>query len=213
MKVAMIGATGYVGSRMMIEALQRGHEVTAIARNLEQLPPVPQLHAVRGDVYDQNEIAALVAGHDAVIDAFHPGWGTPDSGERLLSGEQAIIAAVKQAGIARLLMVGSAGTLEIAPRLDLLDTGEFTEEMKATARASRAVLQQMRSEEELQWTMLTPPAVLQPGQRTGSFRLDDDQLITDEQGLSNISLEDYAVAMIDELENPQHVGQRFTIGY
>lgn len=213
MKVALIGATGYVGSRMMIEALQRGHEVTAIARHPERLPQVLQLHPAQGDVFDQEAIATLVAGHDAVIDAFHPGWGTSESGERQLAGEQAIIAAVKQAGIARLLLVGSAGTLEIAPHLDLLDTAEFPEEMKATARASRAVLQQLRSEENLQWTVLTPPAILEPGQRTGSFRLDDDQLITDEHGLSKISLEDYAVAMIDELENPQHAGQRFTIGY
>lgn len=213
MKVALIGATGYVGSRMMIEALQRGHEVTAIARHPERLPAVPQLHPVRADVFDQEAIATLVAGHDAVIDAFHPGWGLPGSGEQQLAGEQAIIAAVKQAGVARLLLVGSAGTLEIAPHIDLLDTGEFPQEMKATARASRTVLRQLRSEEELQWTVLTPPAILDPGQRTGSFRLDDDQLITDEYGLSKISLEDYAVAMIDELENPQHAGQRFTIGY
>ena len=213
MKVALIGATGYVGSRMMVEALQRGHEVTPIARHPERLPAVPQLYPACGDVFDQDAIATLVAGHDAVIDAFHPGWGLPGSGERQLAGEQAIIAAVKQAGVARLLLVGSAGTLEIAPHLDLLDTAEFPQEMKATARASRTVLRQLRSEVELQWTVLTPPAILDPGQRTGSFRLDDDQLITDEYGLSKISLEDYAVAMIDELENPQHAGQRFTIGY
>ena len=213
MKVALIGATGYVGSRMMIEALQRGHEVTAITRHPERLPAVPQLYPACGDVFEQDAIATLVAGHDAVIDAFHPGWGMPDSGERQLAGEQAIIAAVKQAGVARLLLVGSAGTLEIAPHLDLLDTAEFPQEMKATARASRVVLRQLRSEVELQWTVLTPPAILDPGQRTGSFRLDDDQLITDEYGLSKISLEDYAVAMVDELENPQHAGQRFTIGY
>jgi len=213
MKVALIGATGYVGSRMMVEALQRGHEVTAIARHPERLPAVPQLHPAQGDVFDQEAIATLVAGHDAVIDAFHPGWGIPGSGERQLAGEQAIIAAVKQAGVARLLLVGSAGTLEIAPHLDLLDAAEFPQEMKATARASRTVLRQLRDDPDLQWTVLTPPAILDPGQRTGSFRLDDDQLITDEHGLSNISLEDYAVAMIDELENPQHAGARFTIGY
>lgn len=213
MKVALIGATGYVGSRMMIEALQRGHEVTAIARHPERLAQVPQLHPVRADVFDRDAVAALVAGHDAVIGAFHPGWGTPACGERQLSGAQTIIAAVKQAGVARLLLVGSAGTLEIAPRLDLQDTAEYPSEMKASARAGRAVLHQLRSEQELQWTVLTPPAILEPGERTGTFRLDDDQLIADEQGLSRISLEDYAVAMIDELENPQHVGQRFTIGY
>ena len=213
MKVALIGATGYVGSRVMVEALQRGHEVTAIARNPGRLPSVPQLNAVKGDIFDPDAIATLVAGHDAVINAFHPGWGTPESGSRQLSGEQAVIAAVKQAGIARLLAVGCAGTLEIAPRLDLLDTAEFPQAMKGTARASRAVLRQLRDEPDLQWTVLTPPALLEPGERTGSFRLEDDQLITDENGLSKISLEDYAVAMIDEMENPQHVGRRFTIGY
>lgn len=213
MKVALIGATGYVGSRMMIEALQRGHEVTAIARRPEKLPSVTNLSTAKGDVFDTNGIAALLTGHDVVIDAFNPGWDAKDGGALQLQGAQSIINAAKQAGIQRLLVVGNAGTLEIAPRLDLQDTGEFPREMKATARASRAVLQQLRNEEELQWTVLTPPAVLEPGERTGSFRLDDDQLITDEHGLSKISLEDYAVAMIDELENPQHVGQRFTIGY
>ncbi len=213
MKVALIGATGYVGSRMMIEALRRGHEVTAIARHPERLPPVPQLSPVCADVFERDVIARLVAGHDAVIDAFHPGWGSVASGERQLSGAQTIIAAVKQAGVARLLVVGSAGTLEIAPRLDLQDTAEYPNEMKASARAARAVLRQLRSEEELQWTVLTPPAILEPGERTGSFRLDDDQLITDDEGRSKVSLEDYAVALIDELENPQHVGRRFTIGY
>jgi hypothetical protein len=213
MKVALIGATGFVGSRMMVEALQRGHEVTAIARDLVRLPSIPQLYPASADVFDRDAIASLVAGHDAVIDTFHPGWGTLDSGARQLSGAQEIVAATKQAGIPRLLVVGSAGTLEIAPCLDLLDTGEYPSEMKATARASRALLHQLRNEEELQWTVLTPPAVMEPGLRTGSFRLDEDKLVVDENGLSTVSLEDYAVAMIDELENPQHVGQRFTIGY
>lgn len=197
----------------MVEALQRGHEVTAIARNVGRLPAVPQLAPVCGDVFNQGTITALIAGHDVVIDAFHPGWGGVESGTRQMLGGQSIIAATKQAGIARLLVVGCAGTLEIAPRLDLLDTAEFPQEMRDAAHAGRATLQHLREEQVLQWTVLTPPAILEPGTRTGSFRLDDDRLVTDDSGLSSISLEDYAVAMIDEMENPQHVRQRFTVGY
>jgi uncharacterized protein len=213
MKVALIGATGYVGSRVMIEALRRGHQVTAMVRRPERLPQVPQLEAVRADVFDGAAMAALVAGHDAVIDAFHPGWGSPASGERQLLGAQTIIGAVRQAAVARLLLVGNAGTLTSGAAGDLLDSVGYLAAMKPAAYAARAVLRELRGQNSVQWTVLTPPATLEPGTRTGTFRLDDDSLIRDHEGVSGISLEDYAVAMIDELENPRYLNQRFTIGY
>jgi putative NADH-flavin reductase len=213
MKVALIGATGYVGSRIMVEALQRGHEVSAIARRPEKLPPVPNLSQLKGDVFDREGMAALLAGHDAAINAFHPGWGSFDDGALQLRGAQAILDACRQAGVPRLLQVGAAGTLEVQPGLDLLDSPAFPSEMVSGACGARAVLALLHKERDVQWSVLTPSAVLEPGRRRGSFRVGDDALLTSDVGVSSISLEDYAVALIDELENPQHAGQRFTVGY
>jgi putative NADH-flavin reductase len=213
MKVALIGATGYVGSRIMVEALQRGHEVSAIARRPEKLPLVPNLSPLKGDVFDGEGLTALLAGHDCAINAFHPGWGSIDDGPLQVRGAQAILGACRQAGVPRLLQVGAAGTLEVQPGLDLLDSPAFPSEMVSGARGARAVLALLRDEHDVQWSVLTPSAVLEPGRRSGSFRVGDDELLMADDGVSSISLEDYAVALIDELENPQHAGQRFTVGY
>jgi putative NADH-flavin reductase len=213
MKVALIGATGYVGSRIMIEALQRGHEVSAIARRPEKLPLVPNLSPLKGDLFDDEGLAALLAGHDCAINAFHPGWGSIDDGALQVRGAQAILRACRQAGVPRMLQVGAAGTLEVQPGLELLDSPAFPSEMVSGARGARAVLALLRDEHDVQWSVLTPSAVLEPGRRSGSFRVGDDELLTADDGISSISLEDYAVALIDELENPQHAGQRFTVGY
>lgn len=213
MKVALIGATGYVGSRIMVEALQRGHEVSAIARRPEKLPLVPNLSPFKGDVFDGERLAGLLAGHDCAINAFHPGWGSIDDGALQVRGAQAILGACRRSGVPRLLQVGAAGTLEAQPGLDLLDSPAFPPGMVSGARGARAVLALLRDERDVQWSVLTPSAVLEPGRRSGSFRVGDDELLTADDGISSISLEDYAVALIDELENPQHAGQRFTVGY
>lgn len=213
MKVALIGATGYVGSRIMVEALRRGHEVSAIARRPEKLPAVPNLSALRGDVFGRDGVQALLPGHEALINAFHPGWHTRDDGALQRQGAQAILDAARRAGVPRVLQVGAAGTLAVAPGLDYLDSAAFPRELLSDALGARAVLRLLRAQDALQWTVLSPSAVLEPGARSGSFRVGEDDLLSDEAGVSAISLEDYAVALIDELENPQHTGRRFTVGY
>jgi putative NADH-flavin reductase len=213
MKIALIGATGFVGSAILKEALDRGHEVTAIVRHPEKLSPHPKLHAARGDVYNIEEVARLVGGHDAVISAFNPGWTNPEIYEQQIKGTKAIIAGVKKAGIKRLLFVGGAGSLEVKPGIQSVDLPEFPKEWKQGALATREALNLLRQEPELDWSFLSPSADLSPGQRTGKFRLGKDELLKDANGQSRISTQDYAMAMLDEVEKPAHVRQRFTVGY
>ena len=213
MNVALIGASGFVGSAILQEALDRGHEVTAIVRHPEKLKPHPKLHAQKADVYNEDELAGLVAGHDAVISAFNPGWTDPDIYNQQVKGTQAIINAVKRAGVTRLLFVGGAGSLEVKPGVQSVDTAEFPKEWKQGSLATREALNMLRKEPSLEWSFLSPSAELAPGERTGRFRLGTDKLLRDANGQSRISVEDYAMAMIDELEHPRHVRQRFTVGY
>ncbi len=213
MKIALIGATGFVGSAILKEALDRGHEVTAIVRHTEKLQPHPKLHPQKGDVYNADEVVRLVAGHDAVISAFSPSKTDPDIRPKHVQGIKITIAAMKRAGVKRLLVVGGAGSLDVKPGLRVMDTPDFPEAWKGTALATADVLQFLRREQEIEWTCLSPAAMLQPGARTGKFRLGTDQLLVDVNGQSHISTQDYAVAMIDEVEKPTHVRQRITVGY
>jgi len=213
MNVALIGATGFVGSAIVKEALDRGHEVTAIVRHPEKLTSHPKLRAQKGDVSNENEVARLVAGQDAVISAFNPGWTNPDIYDLQVKGTKAIIAGVKKAGIKRLLFVGGAGSLEVKPGVQSVDLPEFPKDWKQGALATREALNLLRKETNLEWSFLAPSADLSPGQRTGKFRLGKDQLLTDANGKSHISTQDYAMAMIDEVEQPMHIRQRFTVGY
>ncbi len=207
MRIAIIGATGLVGTRILSESLDRGHAVTAIVRNPDKLPTHPKLGAARGDATKPAELAALVAGHDAVISAFNP--GADASG----TGAGSIIAAVKRSGVERLLVVGGAGTLEIAPGQRLVDQPDFPAAWKDGALRTADFLDQLRGETELDWAFVSPAAMLAPGERTGTYRVGADQLLTDGDGESRISLEDYAVAMLDEIERPQHHRQRFSVAY
>lgn len=213
MKIALIGATGFVGSAILKEALDRGHEVTAIVREPEKLPHHAKLRSQKGDVYNVNEVARLVAGHDAVISAFNPGWTNPDIYSLQVKGTRAIIAGVKEAGIKRLLFVGGAGSLEVQPGVQSVDLPDFPKDWKQGALATREALNLLRQESGLEWSFLSPSADLSPGERTGKFRLGKDQLLVDANGQSRISTQDYAAAMIDEVEKPKHVRQRFTVGY
>jgi putative NADH-flavin reductase len=213
MKIALIGATGFIGSHILQEALDRGHEVTALVRHPERVPAHAAVTAKKADVYQADALANLLAGHEAVISAFSADKGTPDMYQRMVEGAENIIRATKKAPVARLLVVGGAGTLEIAPGRRILDEPDFPEDWKAGAGGTAQFLCRLKEEPALEWTFLSPAKVIQPGERTGKFRLGGDQLVTDDQGKSVISLQDYAVAMIDELEKPAHSRQRFTLAY
>jgi putative NADH-flavin reductase len=202
-KLALIGASGNVGSKILAEALSRGHEVTGIVRTPNKLPQHPQLTAKRGDVFDAEGLAKLLAGHDAVISAVHYTASDP----------ALLLQAVKASGVRRYLVVGGAGSLEVAPGVTLVDTPDFPAAYKAEASKGRDYLTLLRGETGLDWTFLSPSAMLAPGERTGTFRLGDDQLLVGADGQSRISEEDYAVALIDELETPAHSRRRFTVGY
>lgn len=203
MNVALVGATGNVGSRLLAELLRRGHTVTAIVRNPERVPIRPGVTAKRGDVADKAGLAALLAGHDAAVSAVR----FTDSDPRLLIG------AVKAAGVPRYLVVGGAGSLEVAPGLKLMDAPSFPAQYRPEALGGAAFLDTLRAETDLDWTFISPSALFVPGERTGKFRLGGDQLLTDAEGKSRISFEDFAVALVDELENPAHSRGRFTVGY
>jgi putative NADH-flavin reductase len=202
MKVALAGATGYVGSRVLAEALRRRHAVSAVARDVSKLTPAAGLTIAQGDL-SAPSIVPLLAGHDAVIIAV-----------KSASIEQrSVVEMVKLAGVARLLVVGGAGSLEVAPGLDLVDSPQFPAQWKPEALAARNFLRLLREERTLDWTLLSPSALLEPGERTNRFRLGCDQLLRDAKGESRISVEDLAVALIDELETPRHSRLRFTAGY
>lgn len=212
MTIALIGASGYVGSAILHEALWRGHPVTAVVRDAAKLSPQPGLTAISADVFDTAGLANVLAGHAAVISAFS-GHAQAQIREYYVRGVRSIVAAVKQARVPRLLVVGGAGSLDVAPGVQLVDTPQFPDQWKQTAEGARDALRLLREEPELDWTMLSPSALLERGLRTGRFRLGTDQLLVDAAGGSYISLEDYAVAMLDEIERPAHSRQRFTVGY
>lgn len=212
MKIALIGATGYIGSKLLEEGLARGHELTALVTRPEKLAPQDKLTATRADVQNAGLLAEQLKDHDAVVSAFS-GHAQGDVYAYYLAGIQSIIAAAKQAGVPRLLMVGGAGSLEVAPGLQLVDTPAFPSQWKATAEGARQALHLLKQEADLNWTMLSPAAHIEPGERTGQFRLGTDRLLVDAHGESHISLQDYAVALFDELEKPAHVRRRFTVAY
>jgi putative NADH-flavin reductase len=206
--VVLYGASGMIGSRILKELLQRGHKVTAVVRNPGNMP-VAGASAVKGDVLEPASVAATAKGADAVVSAYAP----PKGDEPVLSAAViALLEGVEAAGLRRLIIVGGAGSLEVAPGVQLVDTPNFPDAYKDIALAHRDVLPLLR-ESSLDWTCLSPAAFIQPGERTGKFRLGGTQLVTDENGESRISAEDYAVALVDELENPRHVRQQFTLAY
>jgi putative NADH-flavin reductase len=212
MKIALIGATGFVGSAVLTELLSRGHAVTALARHPGKLAAQAGLQVAQADVSDAAQVAAAVAGHDAVVSAYNPGWGEPDIQRLFGLGYEAILAGTKQAGVQRVLAVGGAGSLEVAPGLQLVDTPEFPAEWKAGALAARDLLTHLRTETALDWTFISPPIALAPGERTGQYRVGGDQLLPGEGSApAGISVADLAVAIVDEVETPRHTRRRFTV--
>ena len=203
MKIAVIGASGNAGSRITKELAGRGHAVTAIARNPGKIAAQQNVTAKAGDVMDQAGLAQLLAGHDVAISSVH----------FLDSDPAKLIGAAKASGVGRYLVVGGAGSLEVAPGVALVTTPNFPAQYKAEAEKGGAFLDLLRQEKELNWAFLSPSALFVPGERTGKFRLGTDQLLTGSGGKSWISFEDFAVALADEIERPAHIKRRFTVGY
>ncbi|MDQ1831138.1 NAD(P)-dependent oxidoreductase [Massilia scottii] len=212
MNIVLIGATGFIGTALLNEALNRGHAVTALSTRPDKLAARERLQARAADVMDVAALTAQLAGADAVLSAFS-GHAQGDVQAYYLTGARNIVAAVKEARVPRLLMVGGAGSLEVAPGVQLLDTPGFPEAYRASAEGARQALALLRAQASLDWTMLSPAAMISAGERTGVFRLGGDALLLDADGNSAISVEDYALAMIDELEQPAHSRQRFTVAY
>lgn len=202
MKVAVIGASGRGGSRIVAELARRGHQVTAIARNTDKIESGANITVRRGDV---NELGfpGLLAGHDAVVSAVRFAGSNP----------HVLIEAVRKSGVTRYAVMGGAGSLEVAPGVRLLDTPQFPEAAKAEATAGVAFLDRLKAASDLDWVFLSPAALIAFGERTGTFRLGKDQFMTDANGKSTISFEDFAVAMVDELEQHKHSRERFCVAY
>lgn len=203
MKIALIGATGNVGTKILAEALSRGHQVTAIARNVGKVKQQAGVTPRQADLADERRLADAVRGNDAIIvsvrfqhnDVMHA------------------FEAARTAGVKRILVVGGAASLEASPGVRLLDTPGFPDVIKIEAKPAADALDRIREEKALEWTFVSPSIMLVPGERTGKFRVGGDQVLKDEKGESRISQEDLAVAIIDELENPRHIRKRFTVGY
>jgi putative NADH-flavin reductase len=246
-KIALMGASGFVGSRILQEALNRGHVVTAISRTPEKLPPHPNLHSKKAEVSDVAALTEHFRGQDAVIHSYAPPpdpevrafvFAALEAGdqreetvrsyvprdmaahdahvkgriEAQTSGTRSIIEAAKAAGVKRILAVGGAGTL-LVNGVRSMDHPDFPKAFEGGAKSTAVVKELLRGERDIEWTVLCPPLSVAPGERTGEFRLGLDHLLIAADGSSKISLEDYAMAMIDELEQPRHTGRRFTAGY
>jgi uncharacterized protein len=247
MKIAIVGASGMIGSRLVAEAASRGHQITALSRHPENIPTAPGVTAKAGDVFDTAALADAFRGADAVIHSYAP---PPDATVRAYiqnalatnpnpmaafmsykpadpaaheahvagridqqtRGTQSIIAAAKAAGVARILAVGGAGTL-LVDGVRTMDRPGFPIAFDGGAKSTAVVKDILRTQSDVQWTVLCPPMSIEPGPKTGTFRLGDDDLLTAADGSSRITVDDFAVAMIDELEQPSHTGHRFTIAY
>lgn len=215
-KIILIGASGFVGSTILKEALNRKDvQVVAAVRNPEKITIKDNnLTVEKLDVFSSDAVSKLVKGADAVISAYNPGWTNPNIAEDTLKGYKSIIEGVKKAGVNRLLIVGGAGSLFVKPGVTVIDAGYIPNEILAGVKALAQVLNEdLLTEQTLDWTFFSPAGTIEHGERTGNYRLGKDDLITDAEGNSKISVEDYAKAMIDELEKPSHHQERFTIGY
>ena len=214
-KIVLIGASGFVGSAILKEALDRGLNVTAVVRYPEKITIVHKnLVKTEGDVSFSDTVAEVSKGADAVISAYNPGWQNPDIAKETTLVYKAILEGIRKSGVKRFLVVGGAASLFISPGIRLIDAGVIPESFQPAVRALADVyLIDLMAEKSIDWVFFSPAGILEPGLRTGKFRLGKDDLIVNEKGESKISVQDYAVAMIDELEKPAHHRERFTIGY
>lgn len=213
--VLLIGATGFVGSAVLNELVSRGHKVTTVVHNIEKLAKSDLVNAVKEDVANVDAIAKLAEGKDAIISAYNPGWTNPDIATLITENYPKILEAAKKSGVERLLIVGGAGTLFCAPGLRVVDSGAIPEEIMGGVRPlGDFYLNTLMNENDIDWVFFSPAGVFdQEGKKTGNYRLGKDDLIVDAEGNSHISVQDYADAMVNELEKPAHHKERFTIGY
>ena len=213
--VVLIGASGFVGTAILNELLNRGHKVTAIVRDPAKVTASnPNLKVIQADVTDTDVLIEASKGKDAVISAYNPGWKNPNIYEETLKNYPLIVDSVKKAGVERLLIVGGAGTLFYAPGKMVMDADDVPAKLLPGIKSlGEFYLNTLRKENDIDWILLSPAANMTPGERTGKFRIGKDDLVVDVNGDSNISVEDYAVAMVDELEQKHHHKERFTIGY
>lgn len=216
MKVALIGATGFVGAAVLGELLQRGHEVVALARDPAKLKAQPHLLAVQADVMDAAQVRKAVAGADAVVSAYNAGWGNPNIYADFMQGSRAIVQGVKDAGVKRYLVVGGAGSLYVNGR-QLVDGPDFPAAFKQGALAARDMYTELQKESALDWTLLSPPIAFHPGGatgRSGQYRTGRDEPLMQPGGApGTISDADLAVALVDALEQNAHLRERFTVAY
>ena len=220
MQVALIGATGFVGAAVLKELLQRGHKVVALVRDPAKLAAQPQLKVVQADVLDASQVQSAVAGSDAVLSAYNAGWTNPNIYDDFLRGSRAIVQGTKAAGVGRYLVVGGAGSLYVAPGVQLVDTPEFPAFIKPGASAARDMYTELQKESTLDWTLLSPAVGFHGGSaaqsqgRTGQYRTGKDEPLMQANGQpGDISAQDLAVALVDALEQHLHSKQRFTVAY
>lgn len=217
MNVAIIGASGFVGTPILAEALTHPSLfITAIVRNTQALPRHERLTGKACDIHDTAALTTALAGHDAVLHAFQPKRDSPDVYAQAVAGHESIITATKRAHVPRLLAVGGAASLKTPEGVQYLESSLWDKNFdpfKPAILATRALYYQLKEEQVLDWVVLAPSVMLRPGKRTGVFRYGKDDVLFDPEGLSRISLEDYAMAMIEELLNPRHHRERFTVGY
>jgi len=214
MKIAVFGAGGRIGSRIVTEDLNRGHDVTAAVRHPENYTVIHEhLKVAKADLFNSQDVETAAFNQDAVVSAYSPAKDIPASTIKEVAIP--LINGLKQAHVKRLVIVGGAGSLEVSPGLQLVDTPDFPAEYKPASLAHREALGIYEKEKgsELDWTFVSPSAEIYPGTRTGKFRTGDNQLLTDANGKSHISMEDYAIAIVDEIENPMHIKGHFTVGY
>ena len=213
MKIALIGATGNVGSHVLKEALSRGHQVTAIARDAGKLSAgQSNLNVDETDVYDTDALTTALRGHDAIISAFNSGWQNPNLYADYKRGYASILAAANRSGVKRILVVGGASSLVLPDGRRVFDA-YIPPEFVNAVRGAMDLLEDIQKENDLDWTFLSPAIELRPGERTGKFRLGPDNPVMDAEGKRGITVADMAVAIVDEIENGQFIRRRFTVGY
>jgi len=217
MKIALIGATGFVGSQVLKEALNRGHKVTAIARNTDKISANTELlKTAEIDVKNTEKLVEVLEGNEVVISTYNPGWTNPNIYRDYLDGANAIQQAVRESGVKRLIVVGGGGSLFLNERTRVIDDPNFPEEIKPGATAASEYLEILRAEKELDWTFFSPAIGMAPGkpaERRNTYRKGLEKPVFDKQGKSELSVQDTAVVLVDEAENAAHIKQRFTAAY